>query len=256
MNGLGYIHTEDVRDRNYPMAAVLPAEEPPADQNEWPLGSWIGNQGSKPACVGFAFGGWLFAGPTANRRQGDEQEIPSVKPIVIWRNAQKLNPEQGSIRPTEGANTTYAAEYLRRRGFIESYYNVEGASGFTNAQGQAKTRAAVDAITKALLTKGPVVIGGPWFPAMFTPKEDGYLRVPADQHALQSGGHAWLAYGVDLSTGDPEVDHIQMLNSWGRNWGGKAGLHPGTALIPISLLTRLFTYSAKAHLAIEKVPVG
>lgn len=249
--GLGYVHTVDLRDRRYPLSAAIEGETVDELEQAWPLGRWTGNQGSKPACVGFAFGGWLFSGPTRNRFDGQKEKRPAVKPVTIWQNAQILNPEQGSVRPTEGTNTTYAAEYLRGLGYISNYYNVEGAGGHRDAGGRAKTRQALEEIVTALLTKGPLVIGGPWYPSMFTPKKDGYLRVPDDEFALSSGGHAWLAYGIDTTTGDPEVDHLVMLNSWGEDWGGRAGMRDGTAKIPLVLLDRLFTYSAKAILAVE-----
>ena len=94
----------------------------------------------------------------------------------------------------------------------------------------------MDAVSAALLERGPVVAGITWHDSMDAPQDLGgrfVCRVAPD--SAPRGGHGVVLNGVLL---DEEIDgvrgFVRFKNSWGREWG-----QAGQALISIEDLARV-----------------
>lgn len=97
-------------------------------------------------------------------------------------------------------------------------------AGSGNSQASHRIRAyyavgkTQDAIKRALVQYGTLILGTPWFNSWFDPHADGSL--PAADYIV--GGHAICGQGYD-STG------LWLRNSWGTSWG-----RSGTCRMPWS----------------------
>lgn len=262
--GTGYVHVLDPKEREYELREYMQdAAEPDSMVRLWAAGKPVLNQGSRPSCVGHSCAHYLFAGPVRNRikrqttkrvkRNGKwrtvtvTEKLPAMDPIEIWgRSQEKFMPERD---PNEGSNTAFALEVLREEGFVGGYVNVIGAGGSTRPETHVRVDKDFQAMCQAILTEGPVVVGTSWQGAMGSPGEDGFMRI--DRNAYFTSGHAYLLIGISMTTGNPDLDYVIVLNSWGPTWGGKGGCLPGMARMTLSDLRLLFNWAAKGHLATE-----
>lgn len=144
--------------------------------------SQVLDQGSMPACVGYAWSGWLMSDPF---RQW-------LNPVGIYRAAQYVDEWEGE--DYDGTSVRAGAKVLRNFEFI----------------GEFAATTDVEILAETVLEKGPVVVGTNWYRKMDTPDDAG-LIVPKGRIA---GGHAYLVIGVDLIAG-----LLKLLNSWGSDWG-------------------------------------
>lgn len=162
---------------------------------EWPA---VLDQGDTSQCVAYSATKFLLTHPIVNR--------PSVSCEDLYNRAQKL--DEWSGEDYDGTSVNAGMKALRDLGFI---------SGWTWAFD-------VETVVRHLLEVGPVCLGTDWTNDMFNPDTKGYIHPTGHL----SGGHAYLAVGVNRSRKNPDgsLGAIRILNSWGPNWGdnGRAWL--------------------------------
>lgn len=202
----------DDRDGNFMMAR--PTTFLPSAARYW-NSKWVGDQGSTPHCVGFAWAGWLDAPPVKH----------FLIPEGIYSFAQTQDEWSGT--EYEGTSVRGAAKALASLGVIKEY------------------RWAVDpeAVALHVLDEGPVVIGVNWYTGMSYPEKVGresVMRV----NGRRLGGHAVLIDGVNTLR---EV--FRVKNSWGKSWGTK-----GHAMLGIEDLRRLIGEDGEACVGVDVIP--
>jgi hypothetical protein len=213
-HGLGRRYAEDVRDIQYPMRALLPAEASTRPYRYWNASGWWGDQGNTPQCVAYAWTHWLEDGPV-----GQRGPAPVVPPAAIYKEAQAVDEWPGS--DYDGTSVRAGAKVLQARGFISTY---TWAQTFSD-------------IREALLEVGPVVVGTNWYETMFDPDEAGLIHIGGSI----AGGHAYVYDGIS-------VPHmlVRIKNSWGRGWSNN-----GFAYISFADAERLLHEDGEAALAVE-----
>jgi hypothetical protein len=197
----------DPRDRTFQM-------EPPvvkrARSRHWWVPAGVLDQGDRPHCVAYAWTSMLRAAP-------ETASVPRVGlfTAALYERAQLLDDVDAG--PEDGTTVRGAAKALSRAGIIGGY--------------RWAYRAAT--VRDYLLTRGPVVLGLPWYDGMDAEKMwnvGAYL-----------GGHAVLA------TGFSQKHHaVRILNSWGPKWAAR-----GRAWLPLSVLDMLLQEGGEACSAIE-----
>jgi len=210
---LGRRYAPDKRDQQYPMRACLPRASA-RQVRYWKDNYWIGNQGPHPYCVGFAWTGWLEAGPIRpiTRRK------PCINPAWIYNEAQKVDEWPGESY--EGTSVRAGAKVLQKAGYIQSYH---WTTDFQD-------------IKRVLLDIGPVVVGTNWHTRMNNPR-NGIIRA----RGKLLGGHAYMLTGINCRR-----RLVRILNSWGTSWG-----RGGHAFIPFGDLAKLIRAQGEVCLAVE-----
>ncbi|MGI5233786.1 hypothetical protein [Actinoallomurus sp. CA-142502] len=106
--------------------------------------------------------------------------------------------------PTDcGSSGLGVCKVLKARGLIGSY------TWATTLEGVA-----------ALLQRGSIMFGAPWYEAWFEPGPDGFVDEGGWESSEVAGGHEFCV--VALETWDeraPENSVIRFPNSWNRSWG-------------------------------------
>jgi len=212
---LGRRYVLDVRDQQYPMRQCFREQKRLPIRRYWRDDFWTGDQGDKPHCVGYAWVGWLEAGPV--RPQTDES--PCINPSDVYHQAQRNDEWPGTNY--DGTSVRAGAKILQRMGFIERYY-------WANH---------VRDIVRAVLLVGPVVVGTLWYSRMTNPKNGRMMRA----RGVKQGGHAYLISGVDRKR-----RVFRVRNSWGPHWG-----IGGRAFLPINDMRKLLRAQGEACLATE-----
>jgi len=210
----GRRYAPDERDRQFLMSART-LRDAGRRRRYWRDYMWIGDQGRLPHCVGFAWTGWLEAGPV--RPRADTQ--PCIDPSWVYKQAQQVDEWPGEAY--NGTSVRAGAKILQREGYIDSYY---------------WARSLRD-IVQALLTTGPVVVGTAWYSQMDSPRRNGIIRA----RGQLLGGHAYMLSGVNC-----QKRLLRVRNSYGPQWGKL-----GRAYIPFSDMARLLRMQGEACLAIE-----
>jgi len=186
--GLGRRFARDDRDHQLRGATA----ETLADRTKiWPMFSRHLNQGGEGTCVGHYWRHQLTGTPRPFRNP-----LPSA--VEIYDAACLLDPWPENDAPDRQFGTAIRAggQALRAMGLIEAY-------------GFAPTFAAV---RTHLSHHGPGGFGTIWLRSMSErPGRDGFVRV--DRSSPVDGGHAYLAYKIDLKRGA-----LGCLQSW-RDWG-------------------------------------
>lgn len=232
--GLGRRHAPDPRDENYLLSTLLDQKGSSALQTPKPIeegghaSQWRGllnyyddsqyffDQGDTPECVEYAWHHFMVDGPIKRRPA-------PVWPFGTLYNAAQLVDEWPG-EDYEGTSVRAGAKVLQSWGLISNYYWAFDA----------------DTVARAILNRGPVVIGINWYEDMFEPNEEGILSVSG----VLAGGHALEVDGVSLVTGLAKIK-----NSWNTSWG-----LGGTAYLSLEDLDRLIKEDGEACMAIE-VPV-
>ena len=185
MNGVqrafGRHPVADTRDNRFSLGCGK-FDLPERGHRYWQDHRWVGDQGTTPHCVGYAWAHWLHAAPFKQ----------FLEPTGIYSLAQLLDEWQGTNY--DGTSVRAGAKALSALGLIGRY---EWAD-------------SVNQIAATILKRGPVVVGTQWTTGMSNPSEGGIIRPVGD--AL--GGHAYLLTGVSL---DRRV--FRVKNSWGPTWG-------------------------------------
>lgn len=225
---LGRVIVKDDRDEQYPMESVLPATTPGINYKYWWTSGWWGDQGPTPQCVSYAWLHWVEDGPVTHFYE-DRNIDPTYKvgahdalfnPNTVYKEAQKVDQWPGE--DYNGTSVRAGAKILHKMGVIEEY---RWAWDF-------------ETLKKALLTKGPVVVGTWWHRDMFYPDEEGFITPTGNK----SGGHAYVLNGINVDEG-----FVRLKNSWGRGWG-----KDGYAYVKFDDMARLLDDGGEACLALEK----
>lgn len=183
---------KDPASRPYGIRPLLPAVTVQR-KTIWapPKGSLLPlDQGSEGACVGFGWSGELQVPPI---------EIPVHNQFAqnFYLGARDADRKDGRFF-AEGATVLAGAKYARRRGWISEYRWCFG----------------MEDLIDTLCTKGPVVLGIPWYAGMYQTDIDGRIRVNGEL----AGGHCILAIG--WWPNHPIFGNcVVLLNSWGKGWG-------------------------------------
>lgn len=217
--GLGRIPAVDKRDRGYLMKAVVPVTV--RKWRYWWANGWWGDQDGFPHCVSYAWTHWLEDGPVTHPPFKPLAQS-AVDPVELYHEAQKVDEWEGESY--DGTSVRAGAKVLRRMGFVGSYVWAWD----------------VDAVVRALLEIGPVTVGTWWYSGMFSPDEDGFIKVEGNK----AGGHAYVVNGVNVKRGV-----VRIKNSWGRSWGRR-----GHAWMKIEDLDALIRDEGEACLATELTP--
>jgi hypothetical protein len=212
MPNFGRLYVPDPRDNLFCIAQAV--KESTRTSRYWADDIWTGDQGDKPHCVGFAWTGWLEAGPVL---QGPPH--PIVNPSDVYAAAQKVDEWDGE--DYDGTSVRAGAKVLKARGFISKYLWAKKLADVINA----------------LLEVGPVTVGTNWYTGMSNPIASGLIRA----RGQLEGGHAYLLTGCSRTT-----QLIRIRNSWGTSWG-KAG----RAYISFADFGKLLGMEGEACLAVE-----
>jgi len=212
--GLGRLEAPDVRDSDYPMAAVVPATSARL-YRYWNDNQWWGDQGSRPWCVAYAWLHWAEDGPVTHK----EVAPPLYTPASVYNTAQRIDEWPGENY--DGTSVRAGAKVLQQNGIISGYYWAQN----------------VTQIATAILEKGPVVVGTKWYQGMSRPSTGNILHPVGDL----LGGHAYVLNGVSMAK-----KMFRMKNSWGRDWGRK-----GRAWLPFDAMSLLLNDGGEACLAAE-----
>lgn len=184
----GRLYVEDKRDEEYPL--TLPFEDDSSRRvRNWTSNWWTGDQGSAPACAGFAAAHWLASAPINQW----------LNPFGLYKYANATDewaPEQH-----DGTSIRSVMKVLSKLGFIKEYR-------WTND---------LNTLIETVLNISPVVVGTSWSDKMSNPGADGFMNCSGNMDY----GHAYLIVGVDRT---PKHEYFTIRNSWGRDWGidGKA----------------------------------
>jgi hypothetical protein len=169
------------------------------------------DQQSIGACTGFATAQALNTGPLYSGRV-----LGALDGYGLYAQATILDKWDGAWPGEDtGSSGLAAAKAAKRCGLVRGYRH---AFGLRHALGA--------------LTIAPLIIGIPWYEAMFEADEDGFLE-PAGEVA---GGHEVAIVGLDV-----DAEHVVLLNSWGPGWGAS-----GTAKLRWTALGRLLSEGGDA----------
>jgi len=187
-----------------------PAAVAPRDTFVWPTPWPPRDQHETPACVGYAWAGWLDAhlGPGHG-----------MDPEDLYRRAQRRDPWPGE--DYEGSTARGGAKVLRAIGLVHSFYRADSPAE----------------LAEGVLYHGPAVMGTAWYERMSTPRPGRHGRLYAVDEGQPEGGHAWLVIGA--STADR---WFLLRNSWGTDY-------PDTFLT-WGTMARLLKQEAEAILAV------
>ena len=210
---MGRLYVPDERDAAYPMQSIMPRGGGPV-KRFWRDDLWLGDQGFKPYCVGYAWVHWLETEPVTH-----DLGSPAYSPDSLYHDAQRVDAWPGENY--DGTSVRAGAKVLRKLGFIKNYYWA--------------TR--VWEIANAIRKIGPVVVGTAWYSGMTNPNRYGRIR-PTGRF---EGGHAYLLSGVNC-----EKKFFRVRNSWGLDWGKK-----GRARITFKDFKRLLADNGEACIATE-----
>lgn len=160
------------------------------------------NQHATPMCVAFT-----SAGAKAWQERQDGQKFLLFDPYWLYPIAQRFD---GIPLPHNGTTIRAALRVLKGTGM--------GLAGHPERAGEFKIAGyyavpfTADAIKRAIMQSGPVLIGSAWYRSWFRPVK-GVLPVPSGGIV---GGHARLAFGWDDRVNDGS---LLVRNSWGMRWG-------------------------------------
>lgn len=157
------------------------------------------DQGDVGSCTGNAMAGALACKPLA----GKGTKVNEALALKLYSRATRLDRFLGVYPPTDSGSSGLAvAKAAKEFGYITGYGH---AFGLDHALGA--------------LSKGPLLIGIPWYSSLDHPDDAGLVTIDAD--AQVRGGHEVVLRHLNLDRGLVGGD-----NSWGRAWGasGPEGL--------------------------------
>lgn len=207
----------DIRSRAFGVSKQVPQvinEQPPVNRL-WLCSEYL-DQGSEGACVGFACGHELIAGPTVVLADNE-------KAREIYREARRHDQWEGE--DYEGTNMLGGAKAMRHLGYISEFWWCFGLRDLIMTLGYI----------------GPVVLGISWYEGMSNPSPDGLVR-PTGQ---VTGEHGILCQGVNV-----DYQYFVLHNSWGQDWG-----HGGNCYVLFSDMELLLRQQGEAMVMID-IPEG
>lgn len=202
-----------VLDPETPRAAALyPVRAETTDRlrRNWKMGVRL-DQGPSGMCVAGTFG---------HRRAGTPVQVLGIDhswmvKFYLEASARYWGTPDESLQ--KGTSARSACEVLLKRKAIDRYEWI------------ANWNAGPEQLHYALLELGPVCVGSNWYVSMSAPRIEetpngkvAWMNV--DYSSTYRGGHEWLLTRIDLNPVDGTEPYVEMLNSWGLDWGvnGKA----------------------------------
>lgn len=212
----------DEESRNFPIRSAIPATPPRKRNKLWRVGPIL-DQGREGACVGFGWTAELLATPVAVKLDRVKAVVPS-DPQRFAREtylaAQRIDEWEGE--QYEGTSVLAGAKVLHSLGLLKEY----------------RWAFSIEDVVDAVLAKGPVVLGIPWYSGMYETDQTGVLKVDGSI----VGGHCITAVGyrhkADRLDG---ADGVILQNSWGPDWGIN-----GLGLIRVNELADLLRANGEA----------
>lgn len=188
----------DPANRAWPAAGVLFADDAPLLEKAWRRGLPY-DQGKTSSCVGQTGKGLLNTAPNS-------AAIPYYRRHAydaitdLYAGAQQYDEWPGT--DYDGTSSRGLAEYLRATNRLTEYRWAFG----------------VDDVLRTLSHAGPVGLGIYWRTGLDTPDARGLVHYDGPIR----GGHEIEAIGIY-----PDVEEIELINSWGPAWG--VGANPDSA---------------------------
>lgn len=219
----------DERSRNFPVAAAMPTQLP--EHQFWRRGPVI-DQGAEGACVGYGWTNELLAEPKGKRSADPLRAEAYAKDW--YKAAQQIDEWEGDTY--SGTSVLAGAKVGVGRKHYESY----------------RWAFSIDEVRDAVLGLGPVVIGIPWYEAMYRTRRSGLVEVGG----RKVGGHCILLTGYHpqlriLGEGlTAKHDVFEWFNSWGRSYG-----RAGRGLIEKATLASLLAEEGEACVPLNRLPV-
>ncbi len=210
----------DERSRNFPIRAVL-KDTVKRKNRKWRLGPIL-DQGREGACVGFGWTAEALATPVAvnlNKVAARVPRDPTQFALYTYNTAKKLDEWVGENY--EGTSVLAGAKAMKSFGLLREYRWAFG----------------IEDVADAVISKGPVVIGIPWYSDMY----EAPLGVLTPGGEIV-GGHCITVVGYRVA--DPRIggeDGFLLQNSWGSSWGIN-----GVAVIRKSDLAKLLKDNGEA----------
>lgn len=217
----------DPRSRDYPIRPMLSAAATRRDRL-WAHGP-VTDQGREGACVGHAWTAEATAKPVPvdlTRLKADAPETPDGFAHFLYGMAQRLDPWPGEAY--SGTSVLAGAQAAQKMGLLREYRWAFGG---------------VPDVADTVAARGPVVLGIPWYEAMYE-APGGVLR----RGGALVGGHAILAIGVTKSsTRISGQSTVTLVNSWGPDWGVE-----GVAEISVDDLAGLLREDGEACVPVRR----
>jgi hypothetical protein len=200
----------DERSRGYSIRSLVPSGTVRRRNKIWKLGPIL-DQASEGACVGFGWTAEALANPIGVNLENMLVEVPRGPDGFarhVYRAAQKIDEWEGEAY--EGTSVLAGAKVMNQLHLLRSYHWAFD----------------IEAVADAVIARGPVVIGIPWYSGMYeapggilTPR--GYL---VGGHCLvvvgyvKAGGKVFTPKG-NLLQNNTDEDTLVLQNSWGSDWG-------------------------------------
>jgi len=155
------------------------------------------DQGESSQCVAYSGMRYLTSNPVVN--------VPfSFRDLYV----DCLHNDEWPGEDMDGGTSVRALfKVLQRRGYVSEY----------------RWAFEVEPVIDHLLTRGPVVVGTLWTPAMANIRDDGYVLV--GRSLRTQDGHAWCLIGANRRRVNPDktLGAVRAVNSWGQDWGPDNG---------------------------------
>jgi hypothetical protein len=212
----------DPRSRQFPIRALIGAEQPVTKLWDIPAGSPVLDQGREGACVGCGVTNELRFNPVPV----PNLDVKFAREVIYW-GAQRIDPWAGGSYPGgspvyEGTSVLAGIKIATKLGYYTQY---------RWAFGEADLALAVS-------HQGPAVLGLQWHQGMYKPNTGGYLRPTG----AVIGGHCILCIGIDVERG-----HYTLYNSWGPTWG-----QGGTARVRRTDMATMLADSGEACIPLSR----
>lgn len=191
----------DPRSLQYPVRTLIGSAVEDRPQL-WKPGTVL-DQGQEGACVGFGWTADLLASPRPDFSATDY--LGNRYAQDVYRSAKQIDEWDGE--DYSGTSVLAGAKVIMSRGAFQQY----------------RWAFSVEDVRDAVISEGPVVIGIPWYDAMYEPPASGLVEVGGEL----VGGHCMLIHGYHPSmriTGEDSKARFKVFrvrNSWGPTWGNK-----------------------------------
>jgi hypothetical protein len=195
---LDWVSKHDTRSLNYLIRPRL--GEVVIQPRLWRPGPTL-DQKAEGACVGFGWTQELMTSP----RPYPGVTVEKANEYARGYYRETLQNDEFPGEEDEGTSVNAGAQTAKRRGFIESYYWCM----------------SLEDVRDALIEKGPVVIGIPWYYEMYETKESGLIEVGGPL----AGGHCLLLdeyHPGKRLRGENYHERFEVYgshNSWGESYG-------------------------------------
>lgn len=197
---LDWVSMHDPKSQNYPIRAVMGSavEDKP---KMWRPGAVL-DQGREGACVGFGWAGELIGSPRPDPYTTSDEGNNYA--LTIYREAQRIDEWPGE--DYDGTSVLAGAKVVHSRGLIEGY----------------RWAFSIDDVRDAIITEGMVVVGIPWYDAMYDTRPSGLVEVGGDL----VGGHCILltGYHPGMRIRGEDYDERFKVFRWRNSWGPYYGL--------------------------------